>query len=279
MWLPKSIYERIPQFYVLAGMLLITDGLYVGSEFSYTFWYANLYFGLGFAMLAYGVGLFIFRVNYRKAKRASETGSGDDDSAAVVEELATPPEASGGETTTDQSQQLRKIKDEGNEKGFTLIELMVVVTIIGTLAALAIPAYQNYTIRAQIAEGLTLAAGPQTAVEEYYSEYGVWPANNADAGLSDQEGIKGKYTSEIFVQGNVVEITYDNDAHHFIRARKVLLTATDNEGSISWSCLGDGIIKNKHLPPTCRGDEEVAEEVVEEEEKDGKKKKDKKDKK
>ena len=276
MWLPKSIYERIPQFYVLAGMLLITDGLYVGSEFSYSFWYAYLYFGLGSAMLAYGVGLFIFRVNYRKAKRASEAGSGDDDPAAVVEEVATPPEASGGETTTDHSQQFQKKNMKTNDKGFTLIELMVVVTIIGTLAALAIPAYQNYTIRAQIAEGLTLAAGPQTAVEEYYSEYGDWPANNADAGLSDQEGFKGKYTSEIFVQGNVVEITYSNDdAHHFIRARKVLLTATDNEGSISWSCLGDGNIKNKHLPPICRGDEEVVEEVVVD---DGgkKKKKDKK---
>jgi len=115
MWLPKSIYERIPQFYVLAGMLLITDGLYVGSAFSYSFWYAYLSFGLGSAMLAYGVGLFIFRVNYRKAKRASEAGSEDDDPAVV--------DASGGEATTDQSQQLRKMKDEGNEKGFTLIEL------------------------------------------------------------------------------------------------------------------------------------------------------------
>jgi len=112
MWLPKSIYERIPQFYVLAGMLLITDGLYVGSEFSYSYWYAYLYFGLGFSMLTYGVGLFIFRVNYRKAKRASEDGSREDDSAAVVEELAMPPEASGGETATEQSQQLRKVKYE-----------------------------------------------------------------------------------------------------------------------------------------------------------------------
>jgi type IV pilus assembly protein PilA len=162
-----------------------------------------------------------------------------------------------------------------NERGFTLIELMIVVAIIGTLAAIAIPAYQNYTIRAQISEGLTLAAMPQTAVEEYYSEYGEWPANNADAGLSNQEGIKGKYTSEIFVQDNVVEITFGNDAHDFIRARTVLLTATNNEGSISWSCLGDGNIENKHLPPVCRSEEEVAEEVVEEE-KEGKKKKDKK---
>ena len=93
-------------------MLLITDGLYVGTEFSYSYWYAYLYFGLGFAMLTYGAGLFIFRVNYRKAKRASETGSGDDDSGAVVKELATPPEVSGDETTTEQSQQLRKVNYE-----------------------------------------------------------------------------------------------------------------------------------------------------------------------
>ena len=93
MWLPKSIYERIPQFYFLAGLLLITDGLYLGSEFSYSFWYAYLYYGLGFAILSFGVGLFILRVNYRKAKRASEAGSGDVDSAAVVEDFAMPPEA------------------------------------------------------------------------------------------------------------------------------------------------------------------------------------------
>jgi len=276
MWLPKSIYERIPQFYVLAGMLLITDGLYVGSEFSYSYWYSYLYFGLGFSMLTYGTGLFIFRVNYRKAKRASETGPEDDDPAVVVEELAMPPEASGGETTTEQSQQPQKKKMQANDEGFTLIELMVVITIIGTLAAIAIPAYQNYTIRAQIAEGLTLAATSQTAVEEYYSEYGDWPANNADAGLSDKEGIKGKYTGEIFVQDNVVEITYDNDAHHFIQAKKVLLAATNNEGSISWSCLGDGNIENKHLPTDCRS---TAVEEVAEEEKEGKKKKEKKEKK
>jgi len=151
---------------------------------------------------------------------------------------------------------------KAHENGFTLVELMVVVAIIGTLAALAIPAYQDYTIRAQIAEGLTLAAMSQSAIEEYYSEYGAWPDTNAGAGLSDKEGIKGKYTSEVFVQGNVIEITYGNHAHHFIQTRKVFLTATNNAGSISWSCSGDDNFKDTHLPPVCRGDEEIVEDIV-----------------
>jgi len=75
MWLPKSIYERIPQFHVLAGLLLITDGLYLGSEVSYLYLYSYFYIGVGAAILTYGVGLFILRENYRKAKRASEAGS------------------------------------------------------------------------------------------------------------------------------------------------------------------------------------------------------------
>jgi len=75
MWLPKSIYERIPQFYVLAGLLLITDGLYLGSEASYLYLYSYFYIGLGAAILTYGVGLFILRANYRKAKRAGEADS------------------------------------------------------------------------------------------------------------------------------------------------------------------------------------------------------------
>ena len=75
MWLPESIYERIPQFHVLAGLLLITDGLYMGSEASYLYMYSYSYIGLGAAILTYGVGLFILRVDYRKAKRASEADS------------------------------------------------------------------------------------------------------------------------------------------------------------------------------------------------------------
>ena len=91
MWLPKQIYERIPQFYILAGLLLITDGAYLGSEVLY--FHSYFYFGLGFAILIYGFGILTLRESHRKAKRASQTGSEDVDSAAAVEEIATSPEA------------------------------------------------------------------------------------------------------------------------------------------------------------------------------------------
>jgi len=138
-------------------------------------------------------------------------------------------------------------------KGFTLIELMVVVSIVGTLAAIAIPAYQDYTIRAQISEGLNLAAASKAAVEEYYSEHGDWPKKNKDAALPDKKEIMGKYTKEVAVKDNVIEIKYEYDAHQAIQKRKVTLIATDNDGSISWICASDGKIDDNHLPPACRG--------------------------
>ncbi len=82
MWLPTPIYERIPQFYFLVGLLLITDGLYLGFDISYSFYYL----GLGIASCAYGVGIFILRMKYRKAQRAAQTASGAVDSAATAEE-------------------------------------------------------------------------------------------------------------------------------------------------------------------------------------------------
>ncbi len=82
MWLPTPIYERVPHFYVLVGLLLITDGLYLGFDFSYSFYY----FGLGFASFAWGVGIFILRMKYRQAQPDAQTASGAVDSAAVAEE-------------------------------------------------------------------------------------------------------------------------------------------------------------------------------------------------
>ena len=137
------------------------------------------------------------------------------------------------------------------ERAFTLIELMIVVAIVGTLAALAIPAYQDYTIRAQVAEGLSLAAGAQAAVEEFYSESGAWPTDNAAAGLAGQDDITGKYTDRVSVSDNVIDIRYGLDAHQNITGDIVSLAAVDNDGSISWTCTSADINDNR-LPRACR---------------------------
>ena len=98
------------------------------------------------------------------------------------------------------------------QKGFTLIELMIVVAIIGILAAIAIPAYQNYTVRAQVTEGLNLADGWKTAIAEYYANKGLWPALVTD--LPGAVASTGKYVSSITLNtGGVIEIAYGNQAN------------------------------------------------------------------
>src|SRR5210317_654063 len=98
------------------------------------------------------------------------------------------------------------------QQGFTLIELMIVVAIIGILAAIAIPAYQDYTIRAQVSEGLNLASGAKAAVTEYFQDQGIAPADNATAGLEDADQITGKYVSLVTVANGVITVTYSNVA-------------------------------------------------------------------
>ena len=82
-----------------------------------------------------------------------------------------------------------------HNRGFTLIELMIVVAIIAILAAVAIPAYQNYLIRAQVSEGMVLASGPKTAIWDFYSDTGRFPSSNESAGLADAASITGTYVA------------------------------------------------------------------------------------
>ena len=135
--------------------------------------------------------------------------------------------------------------------GFTLIELMIVVAIIGILAAIAIPAYQDYTIRAQVSEGLSLSNAAKATLVEYYTDRGIFPADNAEAGLEAASTIVGKYVTSVAVGGALITVTYGNDAHATIATNTVTLIATDNLGSIGWVCAGVGIA-DKHLPSACR---------------------------
>jgi type IV pilus assembly protein PilA len=137
------------------------------------------------------------------------------------------------------------------EQGFTLIELMIVVAIIGILAAIAIPAYQDYTIRAQVSEGMSLASGVRTAVSEAYQSTGTWPADNTAAAVSPAASISGNYVSQVAVSGSgLITATFGSGANPAIANLTLTLQGTDNVGSVEWEC--GGTIQAKYRPASCR---------------------------
>lgn len=156
------------------------------------------------------------------------------------------------------------------QKGFTLIELMIVVAIIGILAAIAIPAYQDYTIRAQVTEGLNLAGAVKAAVAESFAQSGTWPADNASAGVGDAADIQGKYVTAVTVEDGGITITFGNQANAAIDTETLgLVPALSVNSDIAWVCgrrdapAGSTVdanavgttsagMEDKYLPQTCR---------------------------
>ena len=136
------------------------------------------------------------------------------------------------------------------QQGFTLIELMIVVAIIGILAAVALPAYQDYTIRSQMTEPINLADGAKAAVADYWSNKGTFPTSNADAGFN---GASGKYTTGVEIgNGGAIVATVGGDANSNISTKTVTLTPTaTSSGNLQWKCTSSA--DSKYLPVACRG--------------------------
>jgi len=140
------------------------------------------------------------------------------------------------------------------QKGFTLIELMIVVAIIAILAAIAIPAYQDYLVRTQVSEGAVLTDGAKTAVAEFYSNKGTYPSANASAGLAKETSISGKYVSQVLVANGLITAKFGNEANTAITATgkdTFVLSPVTNAGSISWTCT-KSTVNPKYLPTSCR---------------------------
>jgi type IV pilus assembly protein PilA len=156
------------------------------------------------------------------------------------------------------------------QKGFTLIELMIVVAIIGILAAIAIPAYQDYTIRAQVTEGLNLAGAVKAGVAETYANTGAWPADLTAAGGNNASMPSGKYVSAVSVSTGTIAINYSGtQANANINGKILALTPKISpNGDVIWNCGYKAVVGSdptgstagsvtttvlpKYLPQNCR---------------------------
>jgi type IV pilus assembly protein PilA len=156
-----------------------------------------------------------------------------------------------------------------NERGFTLIELMIVVSIIGVLASVAIPSYQTYITRAQVTEALVIANEVKTSIKDYYRFKGEFPEDNRQAGIPMPEQLIGNYISSIKLSDGALHITMGNKSNRSLKDKVLTLRPVVVSGSpaspFSWLCgnseavpgmaaIGDNLtnIESAYLPAACR---------------------------
>jgi len=156
------------------------------------------------------------------------------------------------------------------QSGFTLIELMIVIAIIGILAAVAVPAYQDYTVRAKVVEGINLATAAKLGVAESFQSNGVWPADNPSAGVMAAGTITGDYVTSVTIACTGGCLPADNGTVSVLLngagidiakipagSDTIVFQATDNGGSIEWVCdaasnAGATTVPQQYLPAECR---------------------------
>lgn len=137
-------------------------------------------------------------------------------------------------------------------KGFTLIELMIVIAILGILLMIAIPAFQDYATRAKVSEGINLAATAKSSVSETKASTGKFPASNASAGLPSPASISGNDVGSITISGSgLITILYSStDAN--INGKDLVFTPTSAGGSVKWACTASGTVEDRFRPANCR---------------------------
>jgi len=135
------------------------------------------------------------------------------------------------------------------QQGFTLIELMIVIAILGILAAIAIPTYQDYTIRARVSEAINVASAAKTGVAEYRQAQDAWPANNTQAGVAN---VTTSYVSSLTVSNGEIVIDVNEGGVGITGSNTLTITLQPSfvQGAVTWNCTSSGAVQ--YAPASCR---------------------------